>query len=133
MADTLTLYDVSGKQVLAAVIPDNQQIRFTLEDHTVINRVRVELVQTSAPEGDLGLVASVWLTRQGQPGLDTIDSNRRSEVYWHLTSLRFRNSECKGTLWARYGLPLWPCSRQSRVALQSAGPPPLPCGVRMRS
>lgn len=95
-ADTLTLYDDAGDVVLEVVVPDNQQIRFTIDDHTVINRIRVELAQTSTPAGDLSRVARVSLTRQGPTTLDTIDSNRRSDVYWHLTSLRLRSGECKG-------------------------------------
>lgn len=92
----LVLRDGGGGIVLDVVVPEEQQTRYVLDDDVLVNRIRVELHQSSAPAGNLADVASMSIERAGRADLANIDPLDRPLVYWVVSLLRFRRG-CKGT------------------------------------
>ena len=91
----LKLYDSAGRVVLDTPVPEEQQTRYVLDGDRLVNRLRIPMSQTSAPEGDITDVAAVSIERMGRGDLANIDPKDRHIVFWVMSSLRFRFG-CKG-------------------------------------
>lgn len=96
---SLTLLDTSGATVLEVAVPPEQQTRFKSDTQGnpsgLLNRVWVDLAQSTAPDGDLSAVTHVALRRAGLTGLDNFSPGARAALLWRVTSLRVRRG-CKG-------------------------------------
>lgn len=114
----LVLEDSNGKAVVDIRIPEEQQTRFTFDGSDLLNRIRIPLEQSSKPSGRLSSVQRVRLYRAGNSNLDNINPAKHKDVFWVLTSLRFRRG-CKGR--CRAGTAILLVHAPHRHGLQSAG------------
>lgn len=98
--ESVRLLDATGELVLEVYVPPEQQTRFSSDTagnpRRLHNRVWVDLLQYSAPAGDLSAVTHVSVRRTGLAGLDNLEPSVRDTLQWRVISMHLRRG-CKGT------------------------------------